>query len=131
MSTPLGEIIGSIITMEVFTVQRRVKKIPAEELGNSLFQFEEFGYDPVLIWSPVIEEDFGHERFLPEHPVKLIEEGSFAEIPIIMEVTKDEFANRAFPIVANATLLNELSDHFETYAPVCFIYERDTDKFKE
>ncbi|RZC36490.1 COesterase domain containing protein, partial [Asbolus verrucosus] len=108
-----------------------LKTISAEELGNSLPQFAEFGYDPVIIWSPVIEEDFGQERFLPEHPIKLIEDGNFAEIPIVIGVTKDEFANRAFPIVANATLLKELSDNFETYAPICFLYERDTDKSKE
>jgi carboxylesterase type B len=84
-----------------------------------------------LIWSPVIEEDFGQERFLSDHPINLIESGEFEHVPVVIGVTKDEFANLAFPLVANASLLQELSDNFEVYAPVCFIYERNTDKSKE
>jgi carboxylesterase type B len=49
----------------------------------------------------------------------------------VIGVTKDEFANRAFPVVENTTLLEELSENFETFAPVCFLYERGTNKSKE
>jgi hypothetical protein len=99
-----------------------------------------------LIWSPVIEEDFGQERFLSDHPINLIESGEFEHVPVVIGVTKDEFANLAFrkslqlkflvltlviALVANASLLQALSDNFEVYAPVCLIYERNTDKSKE
>ncbi|XP_064213592.1 esterase FE4 [Tribolium castaneum] len=108
-----------------------LKTKSAEELGNSLFQMMEFGINPVLIWSPVIEEDFGQERFLPDDPFKLIKKGNFEKIPIILGVTQDEFANMAFPMLSNATLLQMLSDNFEKYAPICFIYERETPKSRQ
>ncbi|KAJ3646361.1 hypothetical protein Zmor_023951 [Zophobas morio] len=108
-----------------------LRKTPAEELANSFFQLTEFGFDPMLIWTPVIEEDFGQERFLPDHPIKLIKSGKCAQIPVIAGITKDEFAQRAFPVLANATLLQQLNSDFETYAPIMFIYERGTKKSKE
>ncbi|EFA04389.1 hypothetical protein TcasGA2_TC014687 [Tribolium castaneum] len=108
-----------------------LKSIPAEVLGNSLDGFDEFSYDPVIVWYPVIEDGFGQERFLTEDPIKMFERGDFQKVPIVIGVTKDEFGNRAFPILLNATLTNELSNDFETYAPICFLYERETNKSKE
>ncbi|EFA11858.2 Esterase E4-like Protein [Tribolium castaneum] len=37
----------------------------------------------------------------------------------------------AFPMLSNATLLQMLSDNFEKYAPICFIYERETPKSRQ
>jgi carboxylesterase type B len=108
-----------------------LKTKSAEELGNSLPQFAEFGNNPVIIWTAVIEEDFGQERFLTEHPIKLINSGRFEKVPVLAGITKDEFAHKAFSIVDNATLLQELNDHFDKYAPICFGYERNTDKSRE
>lgn len=45
---------------------------------------------PVLIWKPVIEPDFGQERFLTEDPTKLFKNGDFMRIPIIAGITKLE-----------------------------------------
>lgn len=88
-----------------------LKTKSAEELGNSLSQMtvsfviylsdiylklQEFGVNPVLIWSPVIEEDFGQERFLLDDPVKLIKSGNFEKVPIMLGITQDEFGYMAF-----------------------------------
>jgi carboxylesterase type B len=86
-----------------------LRSIPAEVLGNSLPDFA-VGLPPkrnffvnvmtfrssVTVRFPVIEEDFGQERFLPDDPIKLIQNGDFQEVPVVIGVTKDEFANRAF-----------------------------------
>jgi carboxylesterase type B len=50
----------------------------------------------VIIWTAVIEEDFGQERFLTEHPIKLINSGRFEKVPVLAGITKDEFAYKAF-----------------------------------
>lgn len=63
---------------------------------NFFFVVKEFGTDPVLIWTPVIEGDYGQQRFLPEHPVQILNSGKFAKVPFISGVTSDEFADRAF-----------------------------------
>lgn len=49
-----------------------------------------------MIWTPVIEEDFGQERFLTEHPMKIVTSGHFQKVPIITGVSEHEFGYRAF-----------------------------------
>lgn len=49
-----------------------------------------------MIWTPVVEEDFGQERFLTEHPIKLVTEGKFKKVPLLTGVTEYEFGYKAF-----------------------------------
>ncbi|KAJ8959088.1 hypothetical protein NQ318_022345 [Aromia moschata] len=107
-----------------------LKTKPFNELAETLPKFAEFGNDPVLIWSPVIEGDFGQERFLPAHPITLIMNGNFKKVPFITGVTSDEFGGRAFTIINNETLMKEMNDNFEKVAPIAFEYERTTDQSK-
>lgn len=56
----------------------------------------EFGLgNPIILWKPVIEHDFGQERFLTDHPTKLFEEGNFARVPILSGITKYELLHPA------------------------------------
>lgn len=48
-----------------------------------------------MLWKPVIEPDFGQERFLVEDPVRSYQNGDFMKIPIITGMTKDEFVGPA------------------------------------
>lgn len=107
-----------------------LKTKPANDLGQSLPKFAEFGTDPLLIWKPVMEKDFGQPRFLTAHPITLIQNGEFQKVPFITGVTTDEFAYRAFFVINNETMLKELNDKWEEKAPVAFLYERNTDNSK-
>ncbi|EFA08586.1 juvenile hormone esterase-like [Tribolium castaneum] len=107
-----------------------LKTKTANQLGESQRMFLEFGDDPVVIWGPVIEGDFGQERFLTAHPIELIQKGEFAKVPIILGVTTDEFAARAFNVLANETLKKQMSEDFQKIAPIAFLYDRDSDKSK-
>lgn len=42
------------------------------------------------MWKPVIEPDFGQERFLTDNPTNLFKIGDFMRIPILAGVTKYE-----------------------------------------
>lgn len=53
--------------------------------------FEFAGENPVLIWKPVVELDFGQERFLTDDPTKLFDLGQFAMVPVLSGITKYEF----------------------------------------
>lgn len=56
----------------------------------------EFGrQNPLILWKPVVERDFGQERFLIEDPVKSYQNGDFMKIPVITGMTKDEFVGPA------------------------------------
>ncbi|KRT81773.1 esterase [Oryctes borbonicus] len=102
----------------------------AEEIANSLPNLKEFGNEPVVHWSPVIEQDFGQSRFLLAHPVETVLREKVEKVPILVGITADEFGGRAFDIIANDTLLNDLDKEFEKYGPIVFVYERDTDNSK-
>lgn len=78
------------------SIMKCLKTKTADELGDSVSKFLEFGDDPLIIWNPVIEPDIGSGRFLAEHPIALIQKNEFAKVPIILGVTTEEFAARAF-----------------------------------
>lgn len=66
------------------------------QLANSLRFLFDFGEGiPFLLWKPVIESDFGQERFLIEDPVDSFKNGNFMKIPIISGITRDEFVGPA------------------------------------
>ncbi|XP_047539204.1 esterase E4-like [Vanessa atalanta] len=95
------------------------------DLGNSLLGFYEFGFDPVGIWMPVVEKDFGQERFLPIDPVKAIKEGKMHAVPYIVSQTRDEFFWMAYTVLRNQTLLDRMNSEWESIAPISFLLPRD------
>ncbi|KAL0860271.1 hypothetical protein ABMA27_009691 [Loxostege sticticalis] len=95
-----------------------------QEMGGSLLGFFEFGFDPVSIWRPVVEEDFGQERFLPLQPVDAIRERHLHAVPHMISQTTDEFFWKAFTILKNETLLNEMNENWNTLAPISFMLPR-------
>ncbi|KAL3273416.1 hypothetical protein HHI36_014861 [Cryptolaemus montrouzieri] len=101
-----------------------------EELQYSLSKMFEFESSPSLLWKPVIEEDFGQERFLTDHPMKLVLEGKFHEVPILSGVTAEEFSYKAIEMVKNPRMLKYLDENWEKIAPIIFLYERDTQQSK-
>lgn len=58
----------------------------------------EFDRNPVLLYTPVIENDFGQERFLIESPMKLFRSGDFQRIPVVAGITEFEFL---YPAICN------------------------------
>lgn len=109
-----------------------LKRVDAHVLGNSLPEMFEFGTnDPVLVWKPVVEQDFGQERFLTEDPMIAFRSGNFMRVPIIAGITKDEFFNSAIRTLGRSDLINEMENNFNQVAPICFLYERNTSRSHE
>nr|AIY68330.1 putative integument esterase [Leptinotarsa decemlineata] len=100
------------------------------ELGESLPKFKEFGEDPAMIWSPVIEGDFGQPRFLTGHPINLISNGQFRKIPFMTGQTSQDFGQRAFAVIYNETLSKQMNAEFDKIAPIAFLYEKNTEQSK-
>lgn len=57
--------------------------------------FEFSSGQPIILYKPVIERDFGQERFLTEHPSCLISQGKFQKVDILTGLTQYEFVNPA------------------------------------
>lgn len=93
---------------------------------NSLLT--EFAECPMLAWMPVVEPDFGQERFIEEEPVKLFREGRFHRVPVLTGITEDEFSSNALRILNSPSMRQALNDNFTHAAPLCFNYESDSEK---
>ena len=108
-----------------------LKRTDGVKIGETTRQFKEFLNNPVVSWYPVVEPDFGQERFLTDDPTKLFREGHFERVPIISGVTNDEFASRVPPILNDLEMTKMINENFDELAPICFMYERDTLRSKE
>ncbi|KAM7351885.1 juvenile hormone esterase [Cochliomyia hominivorax] len=99
------------------------------QYANTLNSMFEFGrHNPLILWKPVVERDFGQERFLVEDPVKSYQNSEFMKIPIITGMTKDEFVGPALGILENESLLRTFEYHFDQVAPICFLYNSSSPK---
>nr|QIK02109.1 carboxylesterase 9 [Holotrichia parallela] len=107
-----------------------LREKPADVIANTLPDFKEFAKEPVYHWSPVIEQDFGQARFLTAHPIELVLKDKMEKVPVLVGMTADEFGGRAFDIVSNETVLAELDKEFEKWAPIVFMYERNSENSK-
>ncbi|XP_013194783.2 juvenile hormone esterase [Amyelois transitella] len=92
-----------------------------KELGDSLPKFfDQFGFDPVGLWMPVVEREFGQERFLVKDPAESIKAGEMYAVPHMISQTTDEFFWKAFPVLKNQTLLDTMNNEWERVAPISF-----------
>uniref|UniRef100_A0A1B6JSG6 Carboxylic ester hydrolase n=1 Tax=Homalodisca liturata TaxID=320908 RepID=A0A1B6JSG6_9HEMI len=101
-------------------------KHSAEEIVNATRKIKDFEFTPIALFAPVVEE--GPDAFLTADPFHLLQTGLFSEVPLILGVTKKEFAARGYYVLLNATLTEEFNDKFDTSAPVEFMYERKGEK---
>ncbi|XP_059617683.1 juvenile hormone esterase [Phlebotomus argentipes] len=112
-----------------------LRKADAIDMGNKLSEMFELGSQnplmPVLLWKPVIEPDFGQERFLVEDPTISYLEGRYMKIPVIAGITKDEFVQFAHGILTNDNLKYEFDARFNELAPIAFLYERNSERSKK
>ena len=97
---------------------------------GSLFDWYE---TPILLWTPAVEPKVpGVERFLSVQPYDAIKQERFYQVPLMMGVTEEEFAG-IIAYYENATqegnsVYPELSNNWNTLAPIVFMYERNTSR---
>lgn len=84
-----------------------------------------------MTWFPVIEEDFGQERFLIDQPVELFSKGNFSRVPLIIGRTQDEFLDAPRTMLDNESLMKDLNEKFDVIAPHCFFYEVGTENSRK
>lgn len=101
----------------------------ATAFGQSLGEMFEFGQgNPILLWSPVVEPDFGQERFLTDNPTTLFQQGRFQRVPVMSGITELEFMSPAINILQDPQLRYEMDTNFSQIAPICLLYERNTER---
>lgn len=92
--------------------------MPADKYVDTLPDMFEFaGENPIILWKPVVEKDFGQERFLPDDPTQLLQRGDFARVPIITGITEHEFVGTAVGTV----FYSYKYIHFDIFQIILFI----------
>ncbi|EDV49563.2 venom carboxylesterase-6 [Drosophila erecta] len=90
---------------------------------NGMF---EFGWNPVLNWRIVVEEDFGQERYLIESPFKTARRGDFYKVPLITGITEFEFLSGAFFDLRNESIVSLYNKDWEHYASIALLFEQNS-----
>ncbi|KAH8292127.1 hypothetical protein KR054_006004 [Drosophila jambulina] len=110
---------------EMVECMRRKPYLDYVSTYNGMF---EFGWNPVLNWRIVIEEDFGQERFLIEDPFKTARRGDFYKVPLITGITEFEFKSAAFWDLRNASIVSKYNTDWDRFAPIALILDRDSNQ---
>ncbi|XP_049801051.1 esterase E4-like [Schistocerca nitens] len=105
----------------------------AQEIADTLGGFVEWGWDPILVFGAVVEQDYGNEteRFLTADPTQQFLSGNFTHIPLITGTTKDEFSWKALQILGNTSWAEDMSENYETVFPISFLYEQNTSRSRQ
>ncbi|KXJ73122.1 hypothetical protein RP20_CCG016470 [Aedes albopictus] len=110
-------------TADIAEMIKCLREKPASDFADTLADMFVLSWNPVLLWTAVVEPDFGQERFLTEDPTQSFLKGDFVKVPVIAGITQDEFAGPAVSFLRNDTLRNELDTNFDKLAPVLFLYD--------
>ncbi|XP_037950832.1 venom carboxylesterase-6-like [Teleopsis dalmanni] len=106
-----------------------LNKFGGAEIAATLRGMFVFGKDnPIYLWLPVVEADFGQERFYTDTLYEQLRTGKFHKIPILYGFTDGEFCTSAADIVKNQRLEQRFYAEFEELAPHIFMYERNSNK---
>ncbi|XP_073818496.1 juvenile hormone esterase-like [Musca autumnalis] len=103
-----------------------LKTKPMLDFVDSLQAMFEYEWNPVLNWLPVVEKDFGQERFIVEDPYKTMIDGNIHKVPLIIGITEYEFYYLGYSTLRNDTQRERFNQDFAKYNPIYFLYERDT-----
>jgi acetylcholinesterase len=126
------QLLGCASDSPVDEMLKCLRQVNIDEFAAPVHSMFEFGRDnPAILWNVVVEPDFGQERFLTDDPNKLLAKGAFAKVPVLVGITKDELASAAVAVIKSPNLLERFDQDFETVAPICFFYERGTNKSEE
>ncbi|KAL9898541.1 juvenile hormone esterase-like [Glossina fuscipes fuscipes] len=105
-----------------------LKTKPTTDFVNTVREMFEYAGKPIYNWMPVIETDFGQERFIAEDPYKIMEKGAINKVPLIIGITEYEFHYVAYYILRNDTERGLFNKDFEKVAPIHLLYETNTEK---
>ena len=95
-----------------------------------------------MIWRPVIEKDFGQERFLSQHPDEVFKDPKVPKKPVMIGITEDEMTYyvtgknkeyttfwhlitlKLFPdVLKQEAILEKIAENLNSFVADCFYLE--------
>uniref|UniRef100_A0A1A9WY03 Carboxylic ester hydrolase n=1 Tax=Glossina brevipalpis TaxID=37001 RepID=A0A1A9WY03_9MUSC len=145
-SAPLGQFNFKDNQLELAQKQAQLLKCPdkpikdmvaclktksTNDFVNTVREMFEYAGKPIYNWLPVIEPDFGQDRFIAEDPYKIMERGAINKVPLIIGITEYEFYYVAYYILRDAAERELFNEDFEKLAPIHLLYERNTERSRQ
>ncbi|XP_023726254.1 esterase FE4 isoform X2 [Cryptotermes secundus] len=78
----------------------------AQEIASTYGDMLDWGYDPILFYTPVIEQESDEEQFLTESPMKSLLDD----------------------VISNSSWAEDMYERFDEVSPIAFMYEKETNK---
>lgn len=72
-----------------------------------------------IVFGPSKEKKFqGQKAFITRHPLAILKDGDFHQVPVMLGYTDDEGTMLMTPYLENPDLYKEIDKHFEKYIPI-------------
>lgn len=97
---------------------------PAIKLENVIGKLMDSDLCKKLILMPVIENDYGQERFFSEQPVASFHSGNFNKAPVLVGMATDEFANEAHHLLNSDAIRSRMNSNFHEMTQKCLLQIR-------
>ncbi|XP_011635208.1 esterase FE4-like [Pogonomyrmex barbatus] len=91
-----------------------MRKVDARKILNMTQSFHVWENNPQAVFGPTLELD-SEDAILTMHPLKIIKEGLFRDMPAIMQVVKDEGLVKTTNLIINRDVRTEFIENFEEY----------------
>uniref|UniRef100_T1P862 Carboxylic ester hydrolase n=1 Tax=Musca domestica TaxID=7370 RepID=T1P862_MUSDO len=111
-------------TAPVADMVKCLKEKPMMDYVKTSADMFESNWNPIYNWFPVVEADFGQERFLTEDPYKTMMSGNVSKVPLMIGLAEYELYFFAYHTLLNEEQRQHFIDEFDKYAPIYFMYER-------
>ncbi|XP_077270703.1 esterase FE4 [Temnothorax americanus] len=96
-------------------IMRCMRMADARRVVNMTQHFTVWRNHPRYNFGPTLEDD-SEDAILTMHPLKIVKNGLFRDIPAIFQVVKDEGLVKSIELFTNAMVEDELTKNFEEYS---------------
>ncbi|XP_055843584.1 esterase-5B-like [Episyrphus balteatus] len=109
-----------------------LKKKKAADIVRAVSKLQNIGYNPAIVFGPVIESKTVSNAFLSEHPENIIKSGKSAQIPWLASYSKDDGGYNAAELMQQDSngkeMIEILNDRWNELAPVNLFFENSVDE---
>ncbi|XP_014476490.1 PREDICTED: esterase E4-like [Dinoponera quadriceps] len=110
-----------------------MRTVDTRTMLNMTREFFVWRTHPSCFISPILEEE-SEDAVVIMHPLKVIRNGLFRDIPVIIEIVKDEGLIKSLDFFIDSNARNEMLENFEKFLPFLMEYQdviSDTSTFAD
>uniref|UniRef100_A0A0K8TZC5 Carboxylic ester hydrolase n=4 Tax=Bactrocera latifrons TaxID=174628 RepID=A0A0K8TZC5_BACLA len=104
--------ISNVEELSTAKLTRALRALNAEDIINAGDKLKYWDVDPMTNFRPIVEKHGDGHAFLTQHPVKIMNEGTYTPVPWLNGGVPGEGAVRVFSILANETLRQQFNANF-------------------